>query len=391
MRAMFGHWLPRVCVLAATLACRAPIPPDAATTLPHGDQSVWREAPPAPVTLGGPRRVKAGPAMLNSPEAEPILPSGPTCPLLCSLVAQNCRGADAQWASEDECLAACRQADWAAGDAGSAKGNTLACRVTWAQATSDAADTCRNAGPFSPSCIDGVEVPVVRVPERGAGSCVLGLYDSTDGASWGAGRRARDVILGRRVDAVTRHAGKSLRIVDVAQGLPADDELRDCDFVVTAFYDATLTDAVRYAAWLTAVLRSGRQVAILGDYGAYQDAATQEYLSHEVVNLPLSLLGVAYGAQWTNDAKLLRVASRERAVFSSAPNLKSAGHFLQFTALSGDVTPLLEVQRTDVPGPPSAVAFVSPRGGMILTRYYEDKGGRELAGLSAFLSRAGLH
>ncbi len=373
-------WALRLFTVATIVACRTALPPDPSPTRPS-EPNPWASAPPPPVLLVPGLPGSSGPG-------EPVLPDAPTCTLLCSLSAQHCSGANALWASEGQCIDACRAADWRAGDRGVAKSNTLACRVTWAHAAAQDPTTCVNAGPFSPACIDGASIPVVEVPPRGDGSCVLGLYDATDGASWGAGRRARDIILGKRVAAAVQATGRHLRIVDVSDGIPTSESVRDCDSVVTSFYDGTMTDALTYTAWLTAVLKSGRRVLILGDYGAYQDAKSGNFMNHEVVNLALSLLGVAYDAKWTKDGRKLQVTSWDRSIYSGPPNVKAAGHYLRFRPVGEGVTPLLTITRTDLPDGLSTVAFTSPRGGMVLTRYYENKDGRELAQLRDVLQRA---
>jgi hypothetical protein len=260
--------------------------------------------------------------------------------------------------------------------------------VAWAQAAAQDDKYCDDAGILSPACgADGV-LPVVSLPRFEGGTCVLGLWDSTDAPSWKGGDRARDVILGQRVRNVLEARGLTLSLHDVDGGLPPEAALRSCQAVVTSFYDAEMKDAAGYAAWLRAVIHSGRRVVILNDYGAFFDKTTQAWLEHPVLNAPFMALGVEYGAEWTGNGKLLSISSFDKKAFVARPDPLAASHYFRFRPVSSDVSVHLQLSRKDVPDGVSAVVFTSAKGGMALSRYFETQDGAPLVDLSAFLSKA---
>jgi hypothetical protein len=75
----------------------------------------------------------------------------PSCARYCSLIAENCEGEHAQYASEEQCLATC--AHLPVGERGDRATNSLACRQYYAgtPAQTTAASYCLAAGPFGGS------------------------------------------------------------------------------------------------------------------------------------------------------------------------------------------------------------------------------------------------
>jgi hypothetical protein len=101
--------------------------------------SRWDSAPVAPSEGGGPL-VDAGPGLT------------PSCEKYCSLVMANCTGDDAQYASEEECLAFCAHLplDPPSSEGEAKSSASVACRQYWADspARTDPKTYCLAAGPF---------------------------------------------------------------------------------------------------------------------------------------------------------------------------------------------------------------------------------------------------
>jgi hypothetical protein len=76
------------------------------------------------------------------------------CATYCDGIGRFCTGGDRQYASADECRAACNAPTWACGKQGETTGNSLFCRLAHAAlaGVGSAAKECPNAGPRSPVC-----------------------------------------------------------------------------------------------------------------------------------------------------------------------------------------------------------------------------------------------
>ena len=339
-------------------------------------------SPPAPPVSALPP-----PPLPTEEEAKPPTEAPPGCPQYCEGLAAVCGADPSVFRSADACLRDCRMAEWDAGEPGQQGGNTLACRFAWLEVARQDPTRCLDAGMLSPACNQVRDAAPTMVAPYTGGNCVIGLYDSTDGLEWSAWKRSRDVILGKRVRAYLHRQGLELRLFDANLGLPQD--IGACRAVITSFFDSTLVDARGYALWLAGILKSERKVIILNDYGAYQDSGTKEYLDHGLVNLPLRELGVLYDAQWTGDARKLKVTARDKALFPKVPSVKRAAHYFRFQPARKDLQMALEVTRKDLgDSGGSLVAFTSGAGGMALTRYYEDRDGNPVIRLEPFLARA---
>lgn len=369
--------------------CRDAVPPRRAAPTPPAEVRTGEVAPALP-----PAATEAAPSprSVPPPTGEKKLPgiidARPSCQTYCELLAQYCAVSPRVFSTLDRCMADCRHASWGPGKSGGMQQDTLGCRVAWAQAAAQDDKYCDDAGILSPACgADGV-LPVVSLPRFEGGTCVLGLWDSTDAPTWKGGDRARDVILGQRVRKLLESRGLTLSLHDVAGGLPPEPALRSCQAVITSFYDAEMKDAARYAAWLRAVIQSGRRVVILNDYGAFFDTTTQAWLEHPVLNAPFMALGVEYGAEWTGNGQVLSISGFDKKAFVTRPDPKVAQHYFRFRPVSSDVTVHLQLSRKDVPDGASAVVFTSGKGGMALSRYFETQDGAPLVDLSVFLSQA---
>ncbi len=370
-------------------SCREAVPPLRSAQAPAIAPQPHQVSPPLLSTSLSRLTLQPAPKAEGDVHRKPegIIEARPSCETYCELLIQYCSRDARAFKTLDRCMADCQHASLGPGRSASMQQDTLGCRVAWAQAAAQDNRHCDDAGISSPACgADGV-LPVVTLPRFEGGTCVLGLWDSTDAPTWKGSERARDVILGQWVREAVEVHGLTLSLHDVDGGLPPEPALRTCQAVVTSFYDAEMKDAARYAAWLRAVIQSGRRVIILNDYGAFFDKSTNAWLDHPVLNAPFMALGVEYGAEWTGNGKMLTVSGYDEKFFVARPDPKVAQHYFRFRSVSGDLTVHLELSRKDVVDSASAVVFSGPRGGMALSRYFETQDGVPLVDLSAFLGR----
>ncbi len=88
---------------------------------------------------------------IGKASVDPSLESG--CTAYCDLMAQSCTGTNAEYISDAVCNAMCTNFDM--GKTGDTSGDTLGCRMTYAQkAASDPVTYCQQAGPVATGCID---------------------------------------------------------------------------------------------------------------------------------------------------------------------------------------------------------------------------------------------
>lgn len=367
----------------------------------------------------GQKRVPSYPEYLPPTASEPVLPGTPravlpnvytprkgatgvepaeaplpardatTCFEYCRLVTRACEYHESKlFGSNRQCMA--QRRDWDRGALGDRTGNTLSCRLAWAQqADGGHPEACWRAAPASAPCVLG-QVGEIPPPIDRQSPVVLGLYDSTDGRSWGAGRRARSVILGRRVTMALRKLGLRIEFHDVSKGLPPRASVERARAIVTSFYDPDMVGAREYVSWLRAQLEAGRRVAMLNDFGAWREKSDGTWLSDDAVNVVLQAIGLRYRGEWTNDGRVLTISQEhvDQEAFHRVPSPRQARHYYLFSATAPDARVHLGVMRKDLADSLSAVVMSSPRGGMALTRYYESKDGDEFLNLERFLSAA---
>jgi hypothetical protein len=319
--------------------------------------------------------------------AEPA-PAVPTCRDYCRTVQKACSGANAQYDTQAACRSRCRSEAWPYTSRDEAGTNTLSCRIAHA---SDAAtmpsSSCPNAGAASPACVVGGPLPPAP-PLDPSGKEVVGLCDSTDGPKWKGGKRSCKEVLGRRVAKILESRGLEMHVYDVSQGLPEPADLAHARAIVTSFYDDSMTGAATYLAWLRAQLDAGRKVVVLNDLGAWREQGSEAYDLDDRANLVLEALGVRFEGDWTKDGKVLETGRVEKGLFRRVPRPSAARHYFRFVPEAKDLHVVMEVRRKDLADSASPVVFASPRGGMALTRYYEDINGVELLDLRKFLELA---
>lgn len=206
----------------------------------------------------------------------------------------------------------------------------------------------------------------VPIPRLVPGSRVLCLYDSAEGSS-----EKHNPLAGSVAAAVAR-MGFDVVWADAAGGLPPVSSLADVRAVVTGFVGSASTRAADHAAWVRAIVDSGRRFVVVGNYGAWQDRGSGRYLDADAVNVAFEALGVRYDGLWAESPEAFSVAVRDPRVARQGVRLDAARtrHFYQFSPVRADVRVLVGgtlTGRKDLPE--SALVFVSSTGAMALNRY----------------------
>lgn len=222
------------------------------------------------------------------------------------------------------------------------------------------------------------------------GHKVLMIYDSREGTT-----RENNPLSGLVAQEV---ADKGFQIIwhDLAKGFPSPSEIRDLRAVITGLLTSERNKANAYSQFVESVIRMGTRFIIIGNFGAYQDKNTKEFLPLSIVNQSFERLGVRYEASWTDDPRDFSVDVKEkRLVIGKLPKSEDILHFYQFTPLREDVLVLVSASHKSKQME-SAVVFTSATGAMALSRYLssddflKDKN-KLLLSISTFLDLALAH
>ncbi len=204
----------------------------------------------------------------------------------------------------------------------------------------------------------------VDAPTLDPGDRVVCLFDSSEGAT-----ASRNPLSGAVADALRRQ-GFRAEFVDVAAAVPSRTSVAGARAVLTGFSDGRLARARDFIAFLRDAASSGVRVVVLGNFGAWQDAAEEGFLPADVVNRAFLALGVRYQADWTDDPARFSVRVEDPAL-GPADAVKSSDtrHYYRFTPARPDVRVMVSGTRAGDAGPSSALVFTSATGAMALSRY----------------------
>lgn len=148
--------MPRFFAFAACLASSVAIAAAAVVACGSSEEDL----PTGGTSSDASTAIKRDSAPVDPVESGAFLDAGlappPTCEKYCDLVTTNCMGANAQYASKEECLGFCTYLPLWERRTGAAEEKTsasVACRQYWADgpAKTDPAEVCLSAGPFGGS------------------------------------------------------------------------------------------------------------------------------------------------------------------------------------------------------------------------------------------------
>jgi len=200
------------------------------------------------------------------------------------------------------------------------------------------------------------------------GDRVVCLFDSTEGST------SEHNPLSGRVETILADMGIEIVWHDVAKGLPSAQVTGGSRAIVSGFLDSDMDGASRYAVFVEEAVSRGIRVVVIGNYGAYREQSTSEYLDRNTVNRAFGALGVRYQADWTDDPQQFTIKVNADLRTTDDGNIDPAlvKHFFQLTPSRDDVRVLVEARRTDDEGGigrASAAVFASSTGALSLNRY----------------------
>jgi len=212
---------------------------------------------------------------------------------------------------------------------------------------------------------------------------VLGLYNSAHGQT-----EKENEIYFYLLNPL-REMGLEVRFHDINSGIPQD--LSDVRAVISWFRGGAVKNPEEYLRFIARVIRSGRKFIILGNLGAFQDSDSGEYISKEKINSALSLLGIKYEYQWTDNADFLEIVKLVSPMceYEGRQDVSVSGFYYRFLRADRNLRIYLSVRRKDRDYEPSPVIVSNRNGGFALGGYtYRVKEGKivMLLNVKEFLS-----
>ena len=71
---------------------------------------------------------------------------------------------------------------------------------------------------------------------------------------------------------------------DIDSGIPSQDDTESAHGIVSWYRGPVMKQAEKYILWLKKQLDQNRKVLIFGNFGAFQDADTKVWISHDPLN-----------------------------------------------------------------------------------------------------------
>ncbi|MBN2552970.1 MAG: DUF2194 domain-containing protein [Spirochaetales bacterium] len=233
---------------------------------------------------------------------------------------------------------------------------------------------------------------LLLLPVQGAFSStfereILALYKSSDGQT----ERENEIFF--YLSRPLRQMGFTVRYWDIDGGNPDSGTLDRVRAVISWYRGAAMKAPQRYLEFLDDAMDRGIKVIVFDNFGAYQDRDSKEYVEPGRINPTLSRLGIMYFGDWTQDAGVLRIVSKDSRMveLQGAQDLRASAFFYRFLEHDRNLRVYLSIERTDRPYAPSPVIVTNRNGGFALSRYiYRMEGGkvRLLLNVEAFLREA---
>lgn len=194
-------------------------------------------------------------------------------------------------------------------------------------------------------------------------SRILALYDSEEG------NNENNNNLSGIVKKELTKMGFELIPYDIKRGLPDNKFMKDFRAIISGFRDSEMQNARGYCIWIKNQVNNGIKFIILGNFGAYRDSKTKEWLNYEDLNIAFSSIGVQYFANWTDKEENMEIKSLDKEVVKEEKiDLSQIKHYYYFKKV-GEIEGHLIIGRKDFSGEESYVIFTGKNGGMALNRY----------------------
>jgi len=198
------------------------------------------------------------------------------------------------------------------------------------------------------------------------GRFIIGLYDSSEKDS----ENQNNIKL--HLESDLKALGFKVVYHDIHKGLPPQTAMQEARAVISWYRDPKMKDAAHYCHWLKKLMRSGKKVVVMDNFGAYQDMATGKWLDLNTVNETFEELGVLYKASWTSDPEKLSIEYQDNDVVGKVVpvDLYEVKHYYLYEKVGPGVKDYLRIVRKDMNQSLSSVIFSSPKGGMMLSNYF---------------------
>jgi hypothetical protein len=212
---------------------------------------------------------------------------------------------------------------------------------------------------------------------------ILGLYNSEHGQT--AVENEINFYLVKQL----KPLGLTVEFYDINKGIP--ENIENYRAVISWYRAGTMKRPSAYLDFIREVIQSGRKFIVLGSLGAYGDSETGEWLPKAVINRSLSLLGLRYQYEWTDNADVLTIdyIDREMCEYEAAQDVTVSRFYYRFVPADRDLNVYLSLHRNDREYGPSPVIVSNSNGGFALGSYLyhiKDSTLTMLLDLKAFLT-----
>jgi hypothetical protein len=198
------------------------------------------------------------------------------------------------------------------------------------------------------------------------GRKVLALYKSTDKQT------EQENEVRYHLQDILVNMGLSLEYWDIDAGIPGTDKLQNVRAIISWFRGASMADPEAYLDFVDRAVSSGVKFVVVGNFGAFQYRLEQDkFVEPARLNLTLSRLGLWYNGNWTDDASLLEIVTKDPAVVEAngRQDVNVSAFYYFFQVIDRDLDVYLSVRRTDKDLPPSPFVVTNRNGGFVLSNY----------------------
>lgn len=200
-----------------------------------------------------------------------------------------------------------------------------------------------------------------EVPRR-----VLGLYKSDETFDAVEGPRPKDAThndIHLRAQMPLNWLGLMVDYHDISQGLPPDGAMGRYHGIVSWYQSLGMRDPLGYLRWLSAQIRAGRRVVILGTLGAFVDGRGRD-VDGEALAEALGPTGLVFRGGSTEDPRWIEVRAKDPAMLEFERRLPPGlPNYYQVLSTNPQNRSHLVLGRRDQRDSPSHLVVTGPWGG----------------------------
>jgi hypothetical protein len=216
---------------------------------------------------------------------------------------------------------------------------------------------------------------------------ILALYKSSEGQT----ERENEIFY--YLSRPLKQMGFTLRYWDIDSGIPDAGTVDQVRAVISWYRGAAMSRPEQYLQFLDSAMDRGIKVLVFDNFGAYQDRDSKSYVEPSRLNPTLSRLGIMYFGDWTQDAGVLRIVTKDSRMveYQGSQDLEASAFFYRFLRHDRNLKVYLSIERTDRDYDPSPVIVTNRNGGFALSRYiYRQEAGKVklLLNVEEFLEEA---